>query len=174
MGVVKGTPGLADSMARATRSTPAATVPEVHEKATTSMRPPGSRRAVARARSSTIQESVAITTGFSKATRLATTDTGWPESISAKAASLTWSVAGTTRPMRGLSGLAGDSIERLRMRIVSPYRIVRPPSTGSATPVMKAASSEARKSIARATSSGVPGRPSGQTSFHAAIAASTS
>src|SRR5262249_14696939 len=54
------------------------------------------------------------------------------------------------------------------------YTTVRPPSTGSATPVMKPASSDARKSIARATSSGVPGRASGQTWFQAVIVASMS
>ena len=89
IGVVNGTPGLAASMARATLSRPAATVPDVQEKATTSIRPPGRSSAVARERSSTMRERVAITTGFSNATRLATTDTGWPASISAKAASLT-------------------------------------------------------------------------------------
>ena len=36
-----------------------------------------------------------------------------------------------------------------------------PPSTGSVTPVMKAAASEARKSAPPATSSGTPQRPSG-------------
>ncbi|KZS17946.1 Uncharacterized protein APZ42_015968 [Daphnia magna] len=35
----------------------------------------------------------------------------------------------------------------------------RPPSTGSVTPVMNEASSEARNAIALATSSAVPGRP---------------
>src|SRR5262245_54212862 len=104
MGVVNGTPGLAASMARATASTPAATVPDVQENATTSIRPPGRSSAVARRRSSTMRDSVAIETVFSDATRLATTDTGWPASISANAGSLTRSVAGTTRPMRGRLG----------------------------------------------------------------------
>ena len=35
-----------------------------------------------------------------------------------------------------------------------------PPSTGSVTPVLKEASSEARKAMARATSAASPGRPS--------------
>jgi len=54
------------------------------------------------------------------------------------------------------------------------YTTVRPPSTGSAMPVMKPASSEARNSIALATSSGVPARPRGHTSFQAEIVASMS
>ena len=89
IGVVNGTPGLAAPIARATASTPPATVPDVHENATTSIRPSGRSSAVARVRSSTIRERFAITTGFSKATRLTTIDTGWPRSISAKATSLT-------------------------------------------------------------------------------------
>ncbi len=41
-------------------------------------------------------------------------------------------------------------------------RIVRPPSTGSATPVMNDASSEAKNRMALATSSARPARPRGQ------------
>jgi hypothetical protein len=76
---------------------------------------------VARARSSTMRDSVAIETVFSDATRLATTVTGWPASISAKAASLTWSVAGTTRPMRGFSGEPDFPSGTLRAIMKSPF-----------------------------------------------------
>ena len=66
-------------------------------------------------------------------------------------------------------GLSPDEMERIR---AGAQRTVRPPSTGSATPVMNDASSEARKSSARATSSGRPGRPRGQARFQAANASS--
>ena len=58
-----GTPGLAACMAPAIRSTPPATVPDVQEKATTSIRPPGSSSAGAWVRSSTSRARFAITTG---------------------------------------------------------------------------------------------------------------
>jgi hypothetical protein len=48
-----------------------------------------------------------------------------------------------------------------------------PPSTGRHTPVMNAASSEARKTAAFATSQAVPMRPIGTASFRAATIAST-
>eukprot|EP00617_Octactis_speculum_P018741 CAMPEP_0185754446 /NCGR_PEP_ID=MMETSP1174-20130828/13094_1 /TAXON_ID=35687 /ORGANISM="Dictyocha speculum, Strain CCMP1381" /LENGTH=119 /DNA_ID=CAMNT_0028432651 /DNA_START=61 /DNA_END=420 /DNA_ORIENTATION=- len=49
---------------------------------------------------------------------------------------------------------------RMRSKDQRAPRLIRPPSTGSKAPVMKDASSEARKDIASATSSGLATRPS--------------
>ena len=60
-------------------------------------------------------------------------------------------------------------LEHMTLRPLSPQSVsslylghmtLRPPSTQSVCPVMKEASSEARKAMGRATSSTSPGRPS--------------
>ena len=56
--------------------------------------------------------------------------------------------------------------------LVASYIITRPPSTASTWPVMKAASSEARKATADATSSAVPKRPSGVRLVSSSLSAS--
>src|SRR5207237_2504400 len=50
---------------------------------------------------------------------------------------------------------------RLGARHASPYSMMRPPATSRVTPVSHEADSEARKSVAAATSSGTPIRPRG-------------
>ena len=82
--------------------------------------------------------------------------------------------------MKDLSQIAKTSKCQTR-QIILPWRLgdsnyaaVMPPSTGSAAPVMKLASSLARNKIVRATSSGVAMRPSGCFSAHTRCAFSTS
>src|SRR3972149_4794063 len=67
--------------------------------------------------------------------------------------------AGTTGKYQGVecfSSVSPSSVGRAysdRVECPVPHKMVRPPSTGRAIPVMKEASSEARKSMTRATSS---------------------
>jgi hypothetical protein len=63
------------------------------------------------------------------------------------------------RRRNSLTGTPDERPRAARPRLNQPTRTSAPPSTGSATPVMKLASSEARNSAAFATSHAVPIRP---------------
>ena len=67
----------------------------------------------------------------------------------------------------GLRFVEGTKAARVTARRPAYLRQVRclPPSTGIVSPVIHAASSDARNRIIAATSSGCPGRPSGCVSF---------
>lgn len=65
-----------------------------------------------------------------------------------------------TTAQRGTEGR--DEWERRTREVDSRgYQLVAPPSTGSTTPVMKEAASEAKNRAAAAMSCGVPSRPNG-------------